>query len=53
MINQKLITAESINKDNKENLISITKEHNNSLQQKLSEFNIERKDLNEKIDNLI
>ena len=52
MLNQKLITAESIIKDNKENLIIIIKEHNNSLQQKLSEFNIERKDLNEKIDNL-
>ena len=50
MLNQKLITAESIIKDNKENLISITKEHNNSLQLKLSEFNIERKELNEKID---
>ena len=39
------MTAESINADHKDNLINITKEHNNALQKKLSEFNIERKDL--------
>ena len=52
MLNQKLMTAESINADHKENLINITKEHNNVLQQKLSEFNVERKELMKKIDNL-
>ena len=46
------MTAESINADHKENLINITKEHNNVLQQKLSEFNVERKELMKKIDNL-
>ena len=52
MLNQKLMTAESINADHKDNLINITKEHNNALQKKLSEFNIERKDLIKKIDTL-
>jgi len=52
MLNQKLMTAESIIADHKENLINITKEHNNALQQKLSEFNIERKELIKKNDNL-
>ena len=52
ILSQKLITSEKIIQDNKENLLSLAKEHNNEIQEKLEEFNKERKELNEKIDKL-
>lgn len=52
IIRHNLITAERIIAENKENIISITKEHHLTLQEKLNAFNNERKEFNSKIDSM-
>ena len=50
LLNEKLMTADNILSEDKNNLVKITNEHNKVLEKKLIEFNKERKELNEKID---
>ena len=50
LLNQELMTSEQIIEQNKENILKITKAHNEDIQEKLRTFAQERKELNDKID---
>lgn len=53
LLSNEVLTSEQIISQNKENLIKITKAHNEDIQIKLKQFSIERKELNDKIDTLV
>lgn len=50
LLKQKVVTAERIITENKETILNLTKEHNNAIQEKLNSFNVERKELSNKIE---
>jgi chromosome segregation ATPase len=52
LLNQQIITNEKVIADHKENLIILAKEHNQAIQEKINQFNQERKELNNKIEQL-
>jgi chromosome segregation ATPase len=52
LLTEKLLTADNILNEDKENLLKLTNAHNKDLERKILEFNKERKELGEKIDAL-
>ena len=52
LLSEKLLTQDNLLNEDKENLLKITKAHNQDLEKKISEFNKDRKELTEKIDSL-
>ena len=52
LLTEKLLTADNILNEDKDNLIKINNLHNQDLEKKIIEFNKERKELTEKIDKL-
>ena len=52
LLNQQIITNTKVIVDHKEHLFILAKEHNQAVQEKINQFNRERKELNNKIEQL-